>query len=98
MILITHEHSDHFHVESLKELLKFFKTAGFGKTKCGLLGTTALNDADVSKLATLPSKNVLLGRLVGQLNSPIQGLHYALSWNMNKLVWALDAVKNKKTA
>lgn len=83
-------------VTPIKELLKFFKTAGAGFTKGGLLGDVALTDADVIKLAALPARPVLLGRLVGQLNAPIQGLHYALSWNLNKLVWALDAVKKIK--
>jgi large subunit ribosomal protein L10 len=83
-------------VGPLKDLLKFFKAAGMGKTKGGLLGDTVLTETDVAKLATLPSKEMLLGKLVRQLNAPIQGLHYALQWNMNKLVWALDAVKGKK--
>lgn len=83
-------------VAPLKELLKFFKAAGMGKTKAGLMGTTVMSDADVTKLATLPSRDALLGKLVRQLNAPIQGLHYALQWNMNKLVWALDAIKTKK--
>jgi len=84
-------------VAPLKELLKFFKVMTFGKTKGGLLGNTALTEEEVMRLATLPTKDVLLGKLVRQLNSPIQGLHYALQWNLNKFVWALEAVKNKKT-
>ena len=85
-------------VAPLKDLLKFFKTAGLGKTKGGLMGTSVMTDADLTKLATLPTREVLLGNLVRQLNAPIQGLHHALQWNISKLVWALDAVKNKKTA
>ena len=84
-------------VAPLKELLKFFKAVGFGKTKGGLLGDTALSEAEVTRLASLPGRQQLLGQLVGQLNAPIQGLHWALSWNINKLVWALDAVKQNKT-
>lgn len=83
-------------VAPLKELLKFFKTAGFGKAKGGLLGAVPLSEADVTRLATLPSRDMLLGSLVRQLNAPIQGLHYALQWNMNRLVWGLNAVKEKK--
>lgn len=83
-------------VAPLKELLKFFKAEGMGKTKAGLLGSQVLSESDVTKLAALPSRDVLLGKLVRQLNAPIQGLHHALQWNMNKLVWALEAVKNKK--
>ncbi len=84
-------------VAPLKELLKFFKTAGVGKPKAGLLGNTLLNEAEVTRLAQLPTKNVLLGQLVGQLNAPIQGLHYALSWNINRVVWALNSIKNSKS-
>jgi len=84
-------------VAPLKEVTKFFKAVGFGKTKGGLLGTNVLSQDDVTRLATLPAREVLLGRLVGQLNAPIQGFHYALQWNLNKLVWALNSIKEKKT-
>lgn len=83
-------------VAPLKELLKYFKTAGAGKTKGGLLGQTLLSDTDVTRLAALPTRQVLLAQLVGQLNAPIQGLHNALNWNINKFVWALNAVKDSK--
>lgn len=84
-------------IAPLKELLKFFKSVGMGKTKGGLLGKQVLSDIDVTKLAILPSRDQLLGSLVRQLNAPIQGLHHALQWNMSTLVWALDGIKNKKT-
>lgn len=83
-------------VAPLKEMLKFFKAVGFGKVKGGLMGDTVLSDTDVTKLATLPSREILLGQLARQLNAPIQGLHYALSWNLNKLAWALNAIKESK--
>lgn len=84
-------------VTPLKELLKFFKTATIGKAKAGLLGDRVLTENEVVKLATLPSREVLLGQLVRQLMGPIQGLHYALGFNINKLVWALNAIKNSKS-
>jgi len=83
-------------VSPLKEILKFFKTAGMGQAKAGLLGTNALTDTEVLKLSTLPSRNMLVAKLVGQLNSPIQGLHYSLQWNINKLAWALNSIKDQK--
>ncbi|MCJ7826170.1 50S ribosomal protein L10, partial [Patescibacteria group bacterium] len=79
----------------LKELLKFFKLTTLGKAKGGLLGNTVLTDSDVDRLTKLPSRQALLGQLAGQLMAPLSGLHYALSWNINKLVWGLNAVKNK---
>ncbi len=83
-------------VAPLKELVKFFKAAGAGKFKAGLLGTQVLSDTDVAELSTLPSREILLGRLVGQLNAPIQGLHRALQWNILKLVYAVKAIETSK--
>ncbi len=80
----------------LKELVKFLKTAEKGKIKVGILGTQELTDKEVERLSTLPSREVLLAKLVGQLQSPIYGLHNALSWNIRKLVWTLNAVKSKR--
>jgi large subunit ribosomal protein L10 len=84
-------------VGPLKELLKFFKAVNFGKVKAGLLGAKALSDKDVALLATLPTRDVLLSKLAGQLLSPVQGLHYALNWNIMKLVWALGNINDKKS-
>lgn len=84
-------------VAPLKELVKFFKAAGMGKTKAGLLDGQALNEADVTRLAQLPGREQLLGQLVGQLNAPIQGLHYAMSWNIRKLMYALGAIGKSKS-
>jgi large subunit ribosomal protein L10 len=84
-------------ISGLKEMLKFFKAANIGSAKGGFLGKSVLNDKDVERLAKLPNRDQLLGQLAGQLNAPIQSLHYALSWNINKLVYALSAIKEKKT-
>lgn len=83
-------------VAPIKELLKFFKTTGFGTAKAGLLGTYVLSEGEVTRLAALPTREALLGQLVRQLNAPIQGLHYALSWNINRLVWAIAKIKDQK--
>lgn len=83
-------------VAPVKTLVKFFKTANLGKIKVGLLGAHQLTDADVEKLATLPTREVLLAQLVGQLNAPISAFHNALSWNIRKLAWTLEAIRTKK--
>jgi large subunit ribosomal protein L10 len=83
-------------VSALKELMKFFKAAGVGKTKSGLLGSTYLSTSDVTRLSNIPNREVLLGKLAGQLQAPISGLHYAMSWNIRKLMYALNAVKETK--
>lgn len=83
-------------VSGVKELTKFLKAANMGKAKGGLLNGQALSEKDVNYLADLPSKDILLGKLVGQMIAPLYGLHHSLSWNINKLVWGLNAVKEKK--
>lgn len=83
-------------VNPLKEMLKFFKGAGFGKTKAALVGTTAFNAKDVTKLATLPSRDILLSKMVGQMQAPLYGLHNALTWNIRSLAYALQAIQEKK--
>jgi len=84
-------------ITPLSKLLSFFKTAGAGKTKQGLMGETALSVEDVTRLSQLPGRNVLLAQLVGQLMAPITGLHNALSWNLKKLVWALNAISTTRS-
>ena len=84
-------------VSPIKALLKYFKAAGVGKTKGGFLGEHVLSEADVTMLATLPTRDVLLSQLVGQLNAPIQGLHDGLQWNMRTFVYALDRVRERKS-
>lgn len=84
-------------VAPLRELLKFFKNAGAGKPKAGLLGNQLLSETDIARLAALPTREILLGQLVGQLKAPISGLHNALNWNIRKLVYAVQAIHEAKS-
>ena len=45
------------------------------------------------QLASLPSKEVLLGKFVSCLNSPMYGLASTLNGSMSKLVFALRAIQ-----
>ncbi len=83
-------------VEPLKFLSKSIKDLKLPVIKFGLLDGRELTDKEVTKLATLPSKDVLRAQLLGQMMSPIQGLHRALSWNMQKFVMTLSAIASKK--
>lgn len=83
-------------VEPLKQLSKAIKQFKLPLIKFGLLEGKSLTEADVVKLATLPSMPVLRAQLLGQMQAPIQGLHRALNWNLQSLVITLNAIVQKK--
>ncbi len=51
----------------------------------------------VKRLASLPSREQLLAKLVGTLNSPMTGFVNVLGGNTRKLVYVLNAIKEKKS-
>jgi large subunit ribosomal protein L10 len=83
-------------VEPLKLLNKTIKEFKLPVIKFGYFEGNVVSDKDVVRIATLPPLPVLRAQLLGQMNSPIQGLHRALSWNMQSLVMTLNAIKDKK--
>ncbi len=83
-------------VEPLKVLSKMMKETEKPTIKLGIFESIAVSDKDVLRISTLPSKDVLRAQLLGQMMSPIQGLHRALSWNMQKFVMTLSAIASKK--
>lgn len=85
-------------IDPLKQLAKTIKELNLPTIKFGLLEGKSVTDKDVIKLSTLPPLPVLRAQLLGQMQGPIQGLHRALSWNMQKFVMTLQAISDKKQA
>lgn len=85
-------------IAPLKELSKMIKSLKLPVVKFGIFEGKEISAEEVLKLATLPTREVLLAQIVGGLKSPIFGLHRALSWNIRKLVMTLKAVETKKTS
>ena len=79
-------------------LADFFKEFKAPKIKAGLVGGRVYNEAQIQELAQLPGKDVLLGRLVGGLKSPVQKLHSALSSPVRSLAIVLKQVAEKSPA
>ena len=48
------------------------------------------------ELAKLPSREELLGKLVGSISSPITGFVRSLQYNLKGLIFALNAIKENK--
>ncbi|HYM52809.1 MAG TPA: 50S ribosomal protein L10 [Candidatus Dormibacteraeota bacterium] len=61
-----------------------------------LLGTTAIDAAALTRLATLPSREVLLARLAGGLAGPITSFAGVLAGNLRNLAGVLAAVAEQK--
>lgn len=56
---------------SAKVTTKFAEDNNKLEIKAGMLGEEVLDVAGISKLAKIPSREVLIGKLVGSLNAPI---------------------------
>ncbi len=78
-------------VEALRKEKDSVKVLG------GILEGKWMTAEQVLALAKLPSKQQLLGQLVGTLNAPISGFVNVLAGNLRGLVTALSAIKDAKT-
>lgn len=67
------------------------------KVTGGLLEGKGLTSSELKALADLPSKEVLLARIVGTLVSPHRGLVTVLSGVPRNLVQVINAIKEKKS-
>jgi large subunit ribosomal protein L10 len=75
----------------IQALGKFAKEFELPKFKVGVI-EGSFQDADsLTKLSTLPSRDVLLGQLLGVLVAPEYGLVGTLQGNLQKLVYILKA-------
>lgn len=66
--------------------------------KAGVVDGKIIDIEGVKSLADLPSKEVLIAQVLGGLNGPISGLVNVLQGSIRNLVYALNAVKEKKEA
>lgn len=82
-------------VSPLKKLVEFAKTATLPKIKFGFLGKDYLDEKGVNDLSKIPSKTVLIGRLLSTLNGPTYGIVWAMKGNLIKLVTVLNNHKEK---
>jgi large subunit ribosomal protein L10 len=64
----------------------------------GILGTRAIDAAGVTRLASLPPREVLLGQLAGAIQSPTATLASLLGANLRKLGYALAQLRDQKAS
>jgi large subunit ribosomal protein L10 len=66
------------------------------KVTGGVLGDRAISAEDVTRLAALPSRDVLLGRLAGGMQAPVATLAGLLAAPLRNLGYALQQVAEQK--
>jgi len=82
-------------VAPAKILHDFAKENELLEIKGGFMEGKVVDIATIKQLATLPSKEVLLGKLLGSLQSPMYGLANVLNGNISGLARALNAAAQK---
>lgn len=64
--------------------------------KCALVEGKFISAAQVKILSELPSKEVLISKLLGSMNAPISNFAGVLSSTLRSLVYAVKAIQDKK--
>lgn len=85
-------------VSSAKVLSKFIKDTKKGVILGGALDGKLLDAKEVEALAKLPSKEELIAKMLGSINSPASGIVGGINGVMSALTRAIAAVRDQKAA
>lgn len=85
-------------VAPIKALMDFAKEQELPTVKAGFLGADILSKQQVTALAALPSRDMLIAQTVGTIKAPLTGLVNVLAGNQRGLVYALAAIRDQKAA
>lgn len=85
-------------VAGAKIISDFIKKTSKMDIKVGVLDGKVIDKDEVKALASLPSKEVLIAKMLGSMNAPISGLVQVLNGTLRSFVYTLNAIKEKKEA
>ncbi len=85
-------------VSPAKAVSKFIKDTKKGAILGGALDGKLLDAKEVEALAKLPSKEELIAKILGSINSPASGIVGSVNAVMAQLTRAMAAVRDQKTA
>lgn len=83
-------------INPIKLLSKTLKDAQIGKVKAGFFESEFMDEYQINKLASLPSKDELRAKIVGSLSSPLYGIVGVLQANLRNLVSTLEQIRTMK--
>lgn len=84
-------------VVSSKALMDFAKENENFKVQAGYLNGKIVGVDQIKVLASLPSREVLLARVVGQIQAPISGFVNVLAGTLRSFVTVIGAIQKKKS-
>ena len=64
--------------------------------KAGLVEGKVINVEEVKALASLPSREVLIAKVLGSMQAPISGVVNVLQGTIRNAVYVLDAIRAQK--
>ncbi len=80
----------------IRILDEFIKKYDKPRIKCSVIEEKIYDEKDTIKFSKIPSKEVLLGRMLGGFNSPITGFVGVLSGVLRNLASVLNSIKDEK--
>ncbi len=83
-------------VEPIKIFVEFVDEINKGDLKGGVLHGKFISKDEIRKLSNLPPLQELRARVVGGIGAPLYGLVWGLSGVLRGLVYAINAIKEKK--
>jgi large subunit ribosomal protein L10 len=81
-----------------KALTEYIRKVKKTTIRGGVLEGKRVSENEIKSIAALPSREVLISKLLGSMNAPAQNLVYALSGVSRNLVCVLDAICKQKEA
>jgi large subunit ribosomal protein L10 len=81
---------------SAKAVLNYAKSNELFVVKAGYLDGKVISVDGVKALASLPPKPVMLAMLLATMQAPVKGMMTVMQGNTQKLVYALNALKEQK--
>lgn len=81
-----------------KKVLEFVRANEKFKIKGGVIEGRTCKTEDIKAVSELPSRETLLGMFIGAMQSPLSKLVSALNATIAQFIYAIEALKNKKSA
>jgi len=77
-------------------MMEFIRTVKKTQIKGGVFQGKRIQEADIKAIASLPTREVLLSKLLGAMNAPAQGMAMVLAGVPRNMVGVLDAVRKQR--